>query len=218
MLLNRVLRANRSFLPVQRRFQSSFTFSNNQSLMQKEQPKDERRREKKADTEAKESGNGIKNKKKTQVELVAKKRRDYSWLPKAPPTNQFKPLDVRTSVFYSGYRPVFLDAAEKKDSGSTLFDFAMKLEALGEPLPWVSSATGTEYFDEWDKVPASVIKKLRPFDPPSTISNAQRAESQRVLRQQRLVSEKQKLTNRAKGRKKPILGLLRMVKSWKSDS
>lgn len=196
-----------------RRYQSSFTFLNNQSLLQKDQVKQQKRKNKKQQEITKtEEPESRPSKKRTQVELSGKKRHDYSWLPKAPSTEHLKLREISTDVFYSGYRPIFLNPASPKESESTLYEFAMKLEALGDPIPWVSSATGTEFYGEWDNVPTEVIKKLKPFQPPVDEMEKKDIDALKQVKQEFFAKEKNKLLNREKGRKRPIIRLLQLKK------
>ncbi|SCV05822.1 LANO_0H15940g1_1 [Lachancea nothofagi CBS 11611] len=219
-LLQHFGRAGLSGSFVARRWQSSFTFSSNKSLLQKDQLKNERRK-KTTDKDTKTGSHGTSmdktgTKRTSTLEIRAKGRRtaDYSWLPKAPSTAHLKHRDVCTSVLYSGYRPFFLKPEDQKQNDSTLYEFAMKLEGLGDPLPWISSATGTEFFGEWDGVPADVIKKLKPYQPPAQNLVDKDREARKLLHQEHVEQEKQKLINRSKGRKKPILRLLQLNKKF----
>ncbi|SCU82604.1 LADA_0C06700g1_1 [Lachancea dasiensis] len=206
-----------------RRWQSSYTFSNNRSLLQKEQLKNDKRKklaEKDAKVESTSSHvERSSHQRSSPVEMHAKPRRvaDYSWLPKAPSTAHLKQRDVSTEVLYSGYRPFFLKPKESKQNENSLYEFAMKLESLGEPLPWISSATGAEFYGEWDSVPTDVIKKLRPFHPPALSSVNNDKEARKASHRALVEQEKQKLVNRSKGRKKPILRLLQLDKQFKDQ-
>ncbi|SCU95455.1 LAME_0F12222g1_1 [Lachancea meyersii CBS 8951] len=197
-----------------RRWQSSFTFSSNKSLLQKEQVKDEKHKKKQGKEASTVSIDASSDKKASKRELRPKFRNnaDYSWLPKAPSTAHLKARDVSTTVLYSGYRPFFMKPVEQTKNDSTLYEFAMKLENLSEPLPWISSATGTEFYGEWDSVPTDVIKKLRPFQPPSHNVTAQDLTSRKLLHEKLVEQEKQKLINRSKGRKKPVIRLMQLRK------
>lgn len=210
------------------RFQSSFTFLNNQSLLQKEQVKQSKRKNRKSiykiDDEEERS-----HQRKRTVELSSHnkklKRYDYSWLPRVPSTGYLKPREMSTRVLYSGYRPLFISPDDAKVSsegttgGSTLYEFAMKFEELGEQSPWMSSATGLEFYSEWDNVPADLQKSLKPFNPPETSSREKnlKADTLKKLKQQIYLKERDKILNRGKGRKKPVVALLQLRKKLKQD-
>lgn len=205
--------------PKLQRFQSSFTFSTNKSLLQKEQPKDEKRKSRKNVGQSAEPASEQSSKKRVAVELKGKQlKTDFSWLPKAPSTDHLKQRDVSTTLLYSGYRPFVLAPADQKQTDSTLYEFAMKLESLGDPLPWISSATGTEFYGEWDGVPADVIKQLRPFQPPADDGASKDKKARKLLQKGILEAEKKKLLNRSKGRKRPILKLLQLAKEFEDEN
>ncbi|CUS20392.1 LAQU0S01e05578g1_1 [Lachancea quebecensis] len=213
------VRTRGSAIPRLQRCQSSFTFSTNKLLMQKEQLKDEKRKNRRSEAKNEELSAEKDGKKRMAAELRGKQRKtDFSWLPKAPSTDHLKHRDVSTTLLYSGYRPFVLSPSEQKQTDSTLYEFAMKLEALGDPLPWISSATGTEFYGEWDNIPADVIKKLRPFEPPTNDPAAKDKEALKLLQKEIVQKEKNKLINRAKGRKKPILRLLQLSKKMGSEN
>ncbi|CCE62770.1 hypothetical protein TPHA_0D01290 [Tetrapisispora phaffii CBS 4417] len=106
--------------------------------------------------------------------LADKKVLDYSWLPKVPQTSSITHREITTNSLYSGYRPLFIDNKKgtllgdvnstAQDANSSIYEFAMKLNELSEPSPWMMSATGLESYSEWDYVPSKVIKKLKPYD------------------------------------------------------
>ncbi|CEP60141.1 Pet20p LALA0_S01e03950g [Lachancea lanzarotensis] len=199
-----------------RRLQSSFTFSSNKSLLQKDQVKDDKRKKRQEKLPSTVSNGVSVEKKGLSRELRPKWREhaDYSWLPKAPSTAHLNARDVSTTVLYSGYRPFFMKPQEKAPNESTLYEFAMKLENLGDPLPWISSATGTEFYGEWDNVPTDVIKRLKPFQPPPKNSTVQDAASRKLLHEKLVEREKDKLINRSRGRKKPIIRLMQLRKDF----
>ncbi|CAI4053041.1 hypothetical protein SKDZ_16G1160 [Saccharomyces kudriavzevii ZP591] len=228
-----------------RRFQSSFTFLNNQSLLSKNQMKSKRRKgSKKAsyhrqppETERtapliKQSEQIAKNDSTSiRASHSRKKRRDFSWLPRVPSTSHLKHSDMTTNVLYSGYRPLFInpnDPKLKEDTGSTLYEFAMKLEDLNEPLsPWISSATGLEFFSEWENIPSELLKNLKPFHPPNEkaldtdeLVNVI-AKGNTALKNERNETFQKKmdeiLKRKGKGRKKPVVTLLQMKKTNMKD-
>ncbi|CAI5338725.1 ASB_HP2_G0054010.mRNA.1.CDS.1 [Saccharomyces cerevisiae] len=223
-----------------RRFQSSFTFLNNQSLLSKNQMKSKRKKgSKKAayhrqPPEHEHTAPLIKqNKTITKKEHsdvrgshLKKKRSDFSWLPRVPSTSHLKQSDMTTNVLYSGYRPLFInpnDPKLKEDTGSTLYEFAMKLEDLNEPLsPWISSATGLEFFSEWENIPSELLKNLKPFHPPKEKSMNTNELIHVSAKRNTLVDNKTSETlqrkmdefskRRGKGRKKSVVTLLQMKK------
>lgn len=211
-----------------RRLQSSFTFSNNHSLLQKEQVKQSKRKNRRSVYKAEEDVERSQQRKVT-VEVGGRgrkaQRHDYSWLPRVPSTGDLKPRDMSMKVLYSGYRPLFINPDEVKTSsesssgGGTLYEFAMKLEELGEQSPWASSATGLEYYREWDGVPGELQKKLKPFTAPGQASSddVKDAQALKDLKQQLYMNEKAKILDRGKGRKKPVVSLLQLRKKLKQD-
>lgn len=114
--------------PTCRRFQSSFTFLNNQSLLSKNQMKSKRKKgSKKAayhrqPAEHERTTPLIKRSKPISKEESndmrtfnsKKKRSDFSWLPKVPSTSHLKQSDMTTNVLYSGYRPLFINPNDPK--------------------------------------------------------------------------------------------------------
>ncbi|CAI4054276.1 hypothetical protein SUVZ_16G1280 [Saccharomyces uvarum] len=223
-----------------KRYQSSFTFLNNHSLLSKSQMKSKRRKgskkaayhrqppEHECPTPLIEQSEAIAKTDSTNIRAShsRKKRRDFSWLPRVPSTSHLKHSDMTTNVLYSGYRPIFInpnDPKLKEDTGSTLYEFAMKLDDLNEPLsPWISSATGLEFFSEWENIPSELLKNLKPFHPPgekamdvdeltnvtakgNTANNNEKNETF-----QKKMDEV--LKRRGKGRKKPVVTLLQMKK------
>lgn len=214
-----------------RRNQSSFTFLNNQSLQQKEQLKQSKRRNKKSvykleDDEYK-TQHSVQKKPEIDSQSGKPKKYDYSWLPRVPSTSYLRPRDMSSKILYSGYRPLFLNPDELKTShedtgannGTRLYEFAMKLEELGEQSLWASSATGQEIYPEWDYVPMDLQKKLKPFNAPapSNVDKESQKNSLKRLKQEVYAQEKDKLLNRNKGRKKPILSLLHLRKKLNQD-
>lgn len=223
-----------------RRFQSSFTFLSNQSLLSKNQMKSKRKKgSKKAayhrqPPEHEHTAPLIKqNKTITKKEHsdvrgshLKKKRSDFSWLPRVPSTSHLKQSDMTTNVLYSGYRPLFInpnDPKLKEDTGSSLYEFAMKLEDLNEPLsPWISSATGLEFFSEWENIPSELLKNLKPFHPPKEKSMNTDELIHISAKRNTLVDNKTSETlqrkmdefskRRGKGRKKSVVTLLQMKK------
>lgn len=219
------------------RNESSFTFSNNRPTLEKGNIKHGKRKLKNqscskpnsakydpSDLAVKNSeqhilkSSKIPSNKGTQ-KLVA----DYSWIPKVPTTKNIKQKDFVTKVLYSGYRPIFIDPEQIKseNSGSTLYEFAMKLDGISEVSPWMTSSTGLELYHEWDNVPLDQMKKLQPFHAPSIpqnhkdskidVSTASKQESKRII-DEKIAS----LIGRKKGRKRPVIGALQMKKKLKS--
>lgn len=157
---------------------------------------------------------------------------DYSWLPKVSSTNNINQREMTTMALYSGYRPIFINnnaSTEKQDgtgdikvrANSTFYEFAMKLDEFSEPSPWMTSATGLESYKEWENVPANVMKNLKPFQLHGQVIEAfpkvTDKETLTKTKQLILVKEKDKLINRGKGRKKPILSLLKLIKQIKRE-
>lgn len=212
------------------RYQSSFTFLNNQSLLQKEQLKQSKRKNKKSayKPEYDEYRSQHAQKKPEMDSQSGKpKKYDYSWLPRVPSTSYLRPRDMSSKILYSGYRPLFLNPNELKmnqegangDNSAKLYEFAMKLEELGEQSLWTSSATGQEIYPEWDYIPLDVQRKLKPFNAPAAYNADKEAEknSLKSLKQEIYEQEKDKLVNRTKGRKKPIVSLLQLRKKLNQD-
>ncbi|CAR28588.1 hypothetical protein ZYGR_0S02220 [Zygosaccharomyces rouxii] len=213
-----------------RRCQSSFTFLNNQSLLQKEQLKQSKRKNKKSFYKVEDDEyrtQHIQKKPEMDSQSGKPKKYDYSWLPRVPSTNYLRPRDMSSKILYSGYRPLFLNPDELKTSqdggnannGARLYEFAMKLEELGEQSLWTSSATGQEIYPEWDYVPMEVQRKLKPFNAPAPFNVDKEAEknSLKKLKEEIYTQEKDKLLNRSKGRKKPIVSLLQLRKKLNQE-
>ena len=209
------------------RSQSSFSFLNNPSLLQKEQVKQSRRKNRKTVAKVDEEAERPQlHKAATEVKADQKqKRHDYSWLPRVPSTTNLKPHDMSMKVLYSGYRPLFIDPEEVKastessKSGGTLYEFAMRLEELGGQSSWVTSATGLEYYREWEGVPGDLQKKLKPFVAPENEKFGGTTDEQALkkLKEQIYLKERDKRLNRSKGRKRPIVSLLQLRKKLKQD-
>lgn len=152
------------------------------------------------------------------IKMATKKlSRDYSWLPRVPTTEHILREEFNSDMLYSGYRPIVV--GDKNAKENKLMQFAMKLEKLSEPVPWVSSATGQEFFSEWDNVPSEIIKDLKPFHPPSIeeTNNAKNKEAKEKLQKQILLNEQDKLINRKRGRKKPIIRLLDLKRKFEKE-
>lgn len=99
--------------------------------------------------------------------------RDYSWLPTTSNTKHLGYADVSIGRFFSGYRPYPVKPLKVSYNRNKTFHFKLKIEPLEDSLPWVTSATGRIIFNEWEHVPISVIKGLRPYVPPPTPSSSQ---------------------------------------------
>lgn len=217
------IRNNHSFNGSANRYQSSFTFLNNQSLLQKDELKQSKRKNRKSFYKNEDEEEQSKLNKCT-VELSTHmrkpKKHDYSWLPRVPSTGFLKPRDVSTKVLYSGYRPLFINpdksdiGTEGGQGGSTLYEFAMKLEDLSDQTPWMTSAAGMEFYSEWDNIPVELRKNLKPFEPPVSNENVEDTEMSalRKLKEEIYLNERAKLINRSKGRKKPVVTLMRLKK------
>lgn len=218
---------------VGRRFQSSITFQNNQILLKQnlKQSKLKGKRSKHKydrdmnecnNSEASDSKSAMKdindtNEINTTKAVTKKLPRDYSWLPRVPTTDHVLREQFNSDMLYSGYRPIVI--GDKNAKEDKLMQFAMKLEKLSEPVPWVSSATGQEFFSEWDNVPSDVIKDLKPFHPPSVeeTNNLKDKEAKEKLQRQILLNEQDKLINRKRGRKKPIIRLLDLKRKFNKN-
>lgn len=207
------------------RWESSINFQNNQMLQKQslKQSKMKSKRSKKKDEV--ESGNDkviemdIGTEGKSETGMLSKEKKiplDYSWLPRVPSTEHIPREEFNSDVLYSGYRPIYI--SEKNAKEDKLMQFAMKLEKLGEPVPWVSSATGQEFYSEWDNIPTEVVKDLKPFHPPNVnMTPLKDNKSNDTLKREILVREQDKLINRKKGRKKPILRVLELKKKFKLE-
>lgn len=225
LLRSNAVRNNHSFGGSQRS-QSSFSFLNNPSLLQKEQVKQSRRKNRKSICKVEdEPERPLQRKMTTDIKTEQKQKRDYSWLPRVPSTTNLKPRDMSMKVLYSGYRPLFIDPDEVKTSaegsktGGTLYEFAMRLEELGGQSPWVTSATGLEYYREWENVPEEMQKKLKPFVAPENEQSGKDTSegTLKKLNEQIYLQERDKVLNRGKGRKRPIVSLLQLRKKLKQD-
>ncbi|KAG0671527.1 petite colonies protein [Maudiozyma exigua] len=160
-----------------RRYQSSFTFLNNHTFMLKKQTKQSKRRSKRLSptvtttskyhqhTPFSDLSAGSNDSK--MLGGLNSKYKLYS-LPRVPSTRHLDRDEINLSALYSGYRPMFINPkridASNNSNTSTLYEFSMKFD---EPNSmWYNSATGLETFNEWDNIPTSVMKDLKPFVPP----------------------------------------------------
>lgn len=158
------------------------------------------------------------NQEEKMLQMIKKKLpTDYSWLPRVPNTEHLIREEFNSDMLYSGYRPIVV--GEKNAKENKLMQFAMKLEKMSEPIPWVSSATGQETFSEWDNVPTEVIKNLRPFQPPNSNKeeNIKDKEALEKLQKEIILKEQDKLVNRKRGRKKPVIRLLELKRKFEKN-
>lgn len=190
------------------RHQSSFTFFNNRSLQKTQMKQSKKQVEKRSENPPNQQLVT-----QTPKNVSLEHKQDYSWLPKAPITPDLVQKDIDMSIFYAGYRPLFIAPIDCNNSQSKIYEFAMKLEALDGSIPWINSATGSVCFTEWDGVPLEVIKALKPFHPPKLGKENDRMMLLRIKRET-ILKEQEKLTNRPKGRKKPILKLIELRKKF----
>ncbi|SCV15021.1 probable Protein PET20, mitochondrial [Nakaseomyces glabratus] len=219
------------------RYQSSFSFPSSQSLLQKGQLGKKKRSVRKL-------GLGISDKKQynsggwgrcegSEVREGSDEEEvyDYSTLPRVEQISDTKLKNMSTEVLYSGYRPLFFDVEPKNSQeGKTLYEFAMKLEEFQEAMsPWVSSATGSEMYAEWDNVPGDVIKDLKPFTPPvvnsrklngATGENANDFDEQGNFQKKAFFDKVQSILNRngKGGRKRPGVTVLKHLKKLKEQN
>ncbi|AET38123.1 Pet20p Ecym_2390 [Eremothecium cymbalariae DBVPG len=200
-----------------KRCQSSFTFVNNQSLITKQQLKQSKKQANKKETSGetrKEGGEKCisSDSKKEKVNRSGKQKRDYSWFPVAPKTEHLKEGDIAVDLLYSGYRPLSLRRADPKEAQSKIYELAMRLEAVEDPLPWVKNATGRVLYDEWDNVPQSVIRNLRPYVPPKVETKEKTDNDELIYKKKKelLQQAEQKYLNRSRGRRRPVVGLLHL--------
>lgn len=180
------------------RNQSSFPFASAQALLSKSQLNKKKKNSRKlvGINDKKLYNSGITAQaagdKKQEVDIEqkaddktkAKKKKKYVYaaMPRVEQISDLKLKNMSTQVLYSGYRPLFIDPEQQKTAGQegkTLYEFAMKLEELQETVsPWVSSATGTEFYSEWDNVPSDVVRHLKPFIPPQPVEKGASASEQ----------------------------------------
>lgn len=225
------------------RSQSSFPFASAQALLNKSQLNKKKKNGRKL-------GLGINDKKlynsgittqvgEKQVEVKRNEKKtkqkkvyDYATMPRVEQISDLKLKNMSTQVLYSGYRPLFIDPEQKTSGqeGKTLYEFAMKLEELQENVsPWVSSATGTEFYSEWDNVPSEVVRDLKPFIPPQPLTKgAKVAEEGEVpdfdgdgkFKKNNFFEKVQTLMNRngKGGRKRPGVTVLKHLKKLKDES
>lgn len=163
-----------------KRYQSSFTFLNNHTFMLKKQTKQSKRRSKRLSptvtttskyhqhTPFSDLSAGSNDSK--MLAGLNSKYKLYS-LPRVPSTRHLDRDEINLSALYSGYRPMFINPkridASNNSNTSTLYEFSMKFD---EPdSMWYNSATGLETFNEWDNIPTSVMKDLKPFVPPAPL-------------------------------------------------
>ena len=226
------------------RYQSSFSFPSSQSLLQKGQLGKKKRSVRKlglgisdkkqynsgVTSAAQEAGGAVRDLKSEKAQ-TKKKVYDYSTLPRVEQISDTKLKNMSTEVLYSGYRPLFFDVEPKNSQeGKTLYEFAMKLEEFQEAMsPWVSSATGSEMYAEWDNVPGDVIKDLKPFTPPvvnsrklngATGENANDFDEQGNFQKKAFFDKVQSILNRngKGGRKRPGVTVLKHLKKLKEQN
>ncbi|CCD27323.1 Pet20p NDAI_0K01320 [Naumovozyma dairenensis CBS 421] len=228
-----------------RRFQSSVTFLNNQTLQQqqKNQSKSSKKKHNQQQqhkeklslyhTNAKKNIDTSTNNKSSLVNLQRKKVLNFSRLPKITPPSNLRHQDISMKLLYSGYRPLFIPNGSfqqgQKNNGSTLYEFAMKLDEFKKDKNstiWDTSATGVETFTEWDNVPESVIRNLKPFQKPTSpshmtttttsldekleVDGSLKKEFKKLQVEVFLKKMTDILKRKSKGRKKPIVSLLQL--------
>lgn len=171
-----------------KRYQSSFTFLNNHTFMLKKQTKQSKRRSKRLSptvtttskyhqhTPFSDLSAGSNDSK--MLAGLNSKYKLYS-LPRVPSTRHLDRDEINLSALYSGYRPMFINPkridASNNSNTSTLYEFSMKFD---EPdSMWYNSATGLETFNEWDNIPTSVMKDLKPFVPPAPLKKEKVAQA-----------------------------------------
>ena len=163
------------------------------------------------------------------IPALNRKYKFYS-LPRVPSTGHIDREEVNLSALYSGYRPMFFNHkhfdASNNTNTSTLYEFSMDFE---EPNPmWYNSATGLETFEEWDNIPNSVIRDLKPFVPPPAArakpvakqtEEVAQVDTTQTQQQQPLVADPAALLEqmsgllqKRKGRKKPVFTLIHSKK------
>ncbi|CCC69121.1 hypothetical protein NCAS_0C01310 [Naumovozyma castellii] len=240
-----------SFFQKSIRFQSSVTFLNNKTLTQQKKQAKQKGKHTQYHTNTNVKVKSIAKASdttdtKVPIHIQRKKKRfDYSTLPKVEPITNLRHNEISTDILYSGYRPLFLNFKDLENSSrkaefgnsnnSTLYEIAMKLDDLSpEAISgstssnfWHStSATGMEVFDEWDNVPNSILKNLKPFQAPvkknlthkETIISLKKG----ITGSSRAETFLKKVSNilnnkRRKGRKRPIVSLLQLRKKMRED-
>ena len=171
-----------------KRYQSSFTFLNNHTFMSKKQTKQSKRKSKRLSPTVTTTSkyhqhtpfsdlSAGSNDSKILAGLNSKYKL-YS-LPRVPSTRHLDRDEINLSALYSGYRPMFINPkridASNNSNTSTLYEFSMKFD---EPdSMWYNSATGLETFNEWDNIPNSVMRDLKPFVPPAPLKKEKLAET-----------------------------------------
>ncbi|CAB4252712.1 Pet20p [Maudiozyma barnettii] len=232
-----VISPNQIITKIPMRFQSSFTFLNNHNLILKKQAKQSKRRNKRLSPTVTTTSKYHQHTPFTDLSAgsnnpkvlagLSKKYKLYS-LPRVPSTRHLDRESINLSALYSGYRPMFfnpkhLDASNNTNT-STLYEFSMNLE---EPNSmWYNSAAGLETFNEWDNIPTSVMKELKPFVPPApvnikktsqvTIDTLAKEEESRSTTLQAdpaaLLEQVSGLLQKRRGRKKPVFTLIHTKK------
>ncbi|SMN22120.1 similar to Saccharomyces cerevisiae YPL159C PET20 Mitochondrial protein, required for respiratory growth under some conditions and for stability of the mitochondrial genome [Maudiozyma saulgeensis] len=226
---------NKIMTTVPMRFQSSFTFLNNHNLILKRQSKQNKRRTKRLSPTVTTTSKYHQHTPFTDLSAgsndpkvlagLSKKYKLYS-LPRVPSTRHLDRESINLSALYSGYRPMFfnpkhLDASNNTNT-STLYEFSMNLE---EPNSmWYNSAAGLETFNEWDNIPTSVMKDLKPFVPPAPNNKTSPVVNETLTQEEKpmltklqadpaaLLEQVSGLLQKKRGRKKPLFTLIHTKK------
>ncbi|AGO09904.1 AaceriAAL087Cp [[Ashbya] aceris (nom. inval.)] len=148
------------------RYQSSFTFNDNASLLAEEQAAEV------------ENGNG-KNVHSggASASAAAKatreagrpeasrrtRKRDYSWFPVAPSTQHLTNEDIALSNLFSRQRPL---TPMPRDDGVQHLILVLELSGLQPRKSELSEHTRSS---EWNTVPPALLKAMAPFSPPPGI-------------------------------------------------
>ncbi|SSD59086.1 uncharacterized protein SCODWIG_00847 [Saccharomycodes ludwigii] len=132
----------------------------------------------------------------------------------------------------SFFKEIEVDLGLNNDSknNDNIVEFALKLEKQLTPsVPWITSATGLEYYPEWDQFSEQDLKDVVPFLPPpnksldnvistnqvvanNELDGTSDKDALETLKMTTFENEKKKLLSRDKGRKKSILSLMRLKK------
>lgn len=146
----------------------------------------------------------------SEVAVFKSVKNDYSWLPKAPSTNHLNIQDISTDLFFSGYRPLSINADDllaNEQNPTTLYEISMSIDDLNGVSPWISSVTNSGQYGQWNSIPKQVLEKLNQLHPtlrkfPN--SNTQENHEKCAVPQDSFSSQTKKST----GRKKPMISLL----------
>ena len=145
------------------RYQSSFTFNDNASLLAEEQAAEVQNGTGK---NARSEGASASPAAKVTVEAGRPeesrraRKRDYSWFPVAPSTQHLTNEDIALSNLFSRQRPI---TPTPREDGVQHLILVLELPDL---LPRKSGLAGHTRSSEWNTVPPAMLKAMARFRPP----------------------------------------------------